>query len=725
MSTISFFRPISFFRLFFSIASFIGVLSLPLCAKEFCEANLMDDLLIVDYWNQRIYDRLPVTYNNLFQGGYFAMPSARMGEEGEIGIGYSSVPPYRNYNLRCQVMDRLEITGNYRVFRGVEDPILSPLGFGDLSDKGANIKLAIFSPEDSGYKLPGLAFGLEDFIGTRAFHARYVVLTQVFLHHNLEVSLGYGTNRIKGFFGGISWMPFRKCCRLPWLQNLSLAAEFDPTPYHRKKYEPHPDGRVKKLPFNFGIKYRAYDFFDFTFSYIRGDKFSFAASASYNFGETEGFLPKIDDPLPYKAPVNIEPLGLRRAEEMLVTELIFAFQEQGFTLLDIHLSFNECGQKVLRLNILNETYWLECEVRDRLNHLLGGLIPLDIAEVVAVINSEGFPIQEYHFLMDFVRMYSTKQICAQELWILTPVTEVTYPNPFTSSHLFGRKRHLYNFEIGPDTHTLFGSSSGKFKYALGLNFAFNGFLWKDIYYNVLIGATVISNMGKSQGIDRLNPSQLINVRSDVVNYYRQRGITLDQAYLQKNWNMGCGWYSRLAGGYFEEEYGGVASEFLYYPVNSCWAVGIEGAVLKKRTVGGIGFTNKIRQYKGFIPTFHHFLGSQYFFNLYYDWRCARIDFKISAGKFLANDWGVRNEISRYFPSGLRLTIWYTLTNGHDKINGKTYYDKGIMFSMPFDIFYTYSERSRWNYGMSAWLRDVGVQGMTGLHLYELINEQRQ
>lgn len=692
---------------------------------ECSESSLMDDLLIVDYWNQRIYDQLPVTYNNLFQGGYFAMPSARMGEEGEIGIGYSWVPPYRNYNLRVQVLDRFELTGNYRVFRGVEDPILSPMGFGDLSDKGANFKVAIFSPEESDYMLPGLAFGLEDFIGTRAFHAQYLVFTQVFIDHNLEVSVGYGRGRIKGFFAGLNWMPFRRCCSLPWLQNLSLAAEFDPIPYHRSRFEPHPGGRIKKSPFNFGIKYRYFDYFDFNLSYIRGDKFSFAAGASYNFGNTEGFLPKIDDPLPYTAPVNTEPLGIRRAEEMLVPELVFAFQEQGLTLLDIYLSFNECSQKVLRLNILNETYWLECRVRDRLNHLLAALIPMDIAEVVAVIYSEGFPIQEYHFDMNFVRLYSTRQICDYELNILTPMTEVTYPDPYESAHLFQRKRHLYNFEIAPDTHTLFGSSRGKFKYSLGLNFAFNGFLWKDIYYNVLIGSTFITNMGKSQGVDRLNPSQLINVRSDVVNYYRRRGVCLDQAYLQKNWNIGRGWYSRVAGGYFEEEYGGFATELLFYPVCSDWAIGIEGAVLKKRQETGLGFTNKIRKYKGFIPTFHHFLGSQYFINLYYDWRCARLAFKITAGKFLANDWGVRNEITRYFPSGLQLTVWYTLTNGNDKINGKRYYDKGVMFSMPFDIFYTYSERSRWNYGMSAWLRDVGVQAMTGLQLYELINEQRQ
>ena len=94
------------------------------------------------------------------------------------------------------------------------------------------------------------------------------------------------------------------------------------------------------------------------------------------------------------------------------------------------------------------------------------------------------------------------------------------------------------------------------------------------------------------------------------------------------------------------------------------------------------------------------------------------------GKFLANDLGVRYEISRYFPSGMRLLFWYTMTNGHDKINGQTYYDKGIAISMPLDILYTYTDRPRWYYGLSAWLRDVGVSSTSGQKLYDLIRENR-
>lgn len=687
--------------------------------------NLMNDLLIVDYWNRRLQDRLPVTYNNLLQSGYFAMPSARMSPDGEIGFGYSYTPPYRNYNLRCQVLNCLEITGNYRVFKGIDDPILSPLGFGDKSDKGANFKLALFRPEDSDYSLPGLAVGCEDFIGTRAFHARYIVMTQVLLKYNLEISLGYGTNRIRGFFGGFNWFPFRKSCWKP-LQGLSLAAEYDAIPYHKETIEKHPKGRKQRTPINFGVKYRLWDYFDLSLSYIRGDALAFSVSGFYNFGHTKGFLPKIDDPLPYTNPINIEPLGSKRTEDIFTREILFAFREQGFDLLDIYMTSNPCCQKCLRLNVLNETFRLEEQVRERLNNLMAYLMPEDIDAVDVVIFSEGFPIQEYHFQMDNVRRYAANEICSYELKILSPMSEVHWPDPCTTTKVFSRRRNLFNFELAPRTYTFFGSSTGKFKYCLGLQSSINGFLKHDVYYSMIFGYNLLDDIGNCADFDRLNPSRLINVRTDLINYLKQRGLTLDEAYLQKIWNLGRGWYARLCGGYFEVEYGGLATEFLYYPLNSCWAIGVEGAVLKKRSYfGRIGFTNKIRKLDGFIPTWHKFLGSQYFLNIYYDWKNANLDFKVSIGKFLANDFGVRYEMSRYFPSGLRLTIWYTRTNGHDKINGQTYYDKGVAFTLPFDIFYTHSERTRWYYGLSAWLRDVGVQAYTGMQLYELINDQRQ
>ncbi|WP_059062295.1 YjbH domain-containing protein [Candidatus Protochlamydia naegleriophila] len=687
------------------------------------QSNLMEDLLVVDYWNKRHNERLPVTFNNLLQGGYFSMPSARMGAEGEVGAGYSWVPPYYTYNLRVQLVDFLEITGNYRIFRGVDDPVLTPMGFGDFSDKGANVKLSLFSPEASHYKLPGVAIGMEDFMGTQAFKAYYIVLTQVLLDNDLEISLGYGAHRIHKWFGGMTWFPFRKLC-WSYLQSLAFVLEYDAIPYEDETYERHPKGRVKHTPWNIGVKYRLWDSIDLSLSYIRGDAVAFTASSFFNFGSTKGMLPKLADPMPYKAPVNTQALGCLRPEDVMIQDFSFAMREQGFDLVEAWLSYED-ESTVLRLKIVNMVYREERLLRDRFNALLVALTPENIDKVIIVIDAVPALIQEYHYNMSFVRLFQVQAIGRYELNILTPVCEVSYPNVFESKLLFKKKREWLNLELLPKTHTLFGSSRGKFKYALGLTLAVNGFLPENIYYSIKFGYFIFSNLHDIHSVDRLNPSQLINVRTDIITYFQQKSITVDEAYVEKVWNWGRGWYTRLTLGLLEQEYGGVGGEWLYYPVNSSWAIGMDFAILKKRTPEGIGFTNRVRQLHGFEPHYVKFIGSQYFLNLYYDWKCTALEFKISAGKFLADDVGVRTEISRYFPSGLKIGFWYTYTNGNDVINGQTYHDKGLYFSMPLDIFYTKSSRTRWGYGMSAWLRDVGVRAYTGTELYQLINQNRQ
>ena len=177
-----------------------------------------------------------------------------------------------------------------------------------------------------------------------------------------------------------------------------------------------------------------------------------------------------------------------------------------------------------------------------------------------------------------------------------------------------------------------------------------------MFYTISLGYFIFNDIKHVRDVDSLNPSQIINVRTDIVNYFKPGTLTVDEAYLEKIWNWGRGWYTRLSLGLFEIEYGGVAGEWLYYPVNSNWAIGMTFALLKKRTPDGVNFTDRARILHGFEPHYVKFIGTQYFLNLYYDWRCVELEFKVSIGKFLANDYGVRTEISRYFPSGLHLDL---------------------------------------------------------------------
>ncbi len=687
------------------------------------ESDLMRDLMIVDQVNQALFDRMPVYYNHLLYGGYFNMPSARMGPEGDCGAGFSYVPPYNNYNLRFQFLPRVEISGNYRVFCGVDDPLLSRTGFGDLSDKGANIKWAFWLPEDSNYMIPGLAVGWEDFIGTSAFEAHYAVLTQVVPCWNLEASLGYGDMRLNGWFGGLMWVPFR-CCGNPYFKDIALVVEYDAISYKSPRWEPHPDGRSTKSPINYGLKYRLWDMVDFSASYIRGEKFACSAAFFYNLGMTEGIMPKVDDPLPYRSPINTQCIGPLRPEDVFAQELALSFRFQGFDLMEAWLSCDKYGSSILRLKLLNCMWRYERDVRHRLNDLLAGLIPSNIDHVVITLEDAGVPIQEYHFQMRFVRLYAEQKVCPYELFVLSPLCEAGCAAS-SSRLLFLNKLPWFDWAIYPSNYMAFGSSTGKFKYTLGAQVTLWGSLWNGWYYNSSFNYNFYCDLYTVKDVDKLNPSQIINVRTDSVNYYKQDGFQVDYFYLQKNWNIGRGFYTSLAGGLFERAYGGVAGQLLWYPVCSNLAVGVEGAYLKKRDYKGFGFTDSIRKLEGYQPTWKKYHGNQYFANLYYHFEEMNIDMAFKAGRFLAHDWGIRTELSKYYPSGLRLFMWYTHTDAKDYVNGNRYQDKGVGISVPVDIFLPHSSRKRLGYAMSAWLRDVGAIANTGDLLFYTIREERE
>ena len=653
------------------------------------------------------------------------MPSARMGEDGEIGIGFSTTPHYYNWNARTQILPLLEISGSYRVLRGVDDPLLSPHGFGDLADKGANFKIALFRPEDSDYKLPGVAIGWDDFLGTKRFQSKYIALTQVIPCLNLEATIGWGTQRIRGFFGGLQYFPFLQMGNY-WLEGFSLGAEYDATPYKDPKYEPNPAAREQKWKINLGMKYRFLDFMDLSMAYLKGKQICFSASMFYNFGYTEGFIPKYKDTLPYSCPKDLEPLNRFRPPDYFITELYTAFCDQGLELLDAYLYHDSCGNKVLRVRFENLKYRYLCEVEKRLIYLFANLLPSDIDRVFAVDETYGMSVQEFEFWGIYLRQFACREVSLYEVETISSLHEVTCIDGLSPLKLFHKALPPYAFYFLPRTHTYFGSSKGKFKYATGFTFCMNGFLtpW-ELYYSIQLGYLVFSSLGNASDVDMLNPSQLPNVHTDIITYEKQNGIQLDECYLQKNQAIGYGFYGRASLGYFDPAYAGFASELLYYPVSSPFAIGLEGAVVFKRTYGGLGFTNKVRQLIHFKPTYRPFVGSQYFLDLYYDNTLCSLSAKLSLGKFLANDWGGRIELCRYFPSGLRMYFWYTVTNGNDQINGHTYYDKGIGFSMPLDIFFSCSSKERFGYAMSAWLRDVGYRTPVGEGLYDLIYYERQ
>jgi hypothetical protein len=463
----------------------------------------------------------------------------------------------------------------------------------------------------------------------------------------------------------------------------------------------------------------------FSGSTIRGTDWAGSIALNYNLGASKGFISKTQNPEPYTAPVDTQSIGLLRNRDELAQELAYAFQEQGFDLYNLYLIPCENGKDRLWMKIVNVRYREEEEVRSRIEYVLAALTPSNVSTVTAVTEADGVRIHEYRFRREDLRRYAEGKLGEDEFRIIAPPQEVSStPSKYDAALLYRRRKRIWILTFRPWFRSYLGSSRGKFKYEVGFALNPEGYLFDEIYYNICGTYTIDSSIQNLDSKDILNPSRILNVRTDSILYNQANSLHLEQAYLQKSWNMGHGWFSRIGLGYFEMAYAGLALEALYYPVHVNWAIGFSTAGLLKRSYYGIGFQRQVRKYTCDGFTYVPYTGFQYFIDFYYQYKPYSLDFKVSAGQFLARDKGIRVEGGRTFFSGLRVGLWYTLTNAGDVVNGSRYYDKGFSITMPLDLFLRKSSRTRIGYGMSAWLRDCGATAATGKQLYPTLFWER-
>lgn len=686
-------------------------------------SELQKDLKVIAQIEKDLTQRLPIVYSQVMLVGYINMPSARMNDTGILGISAAYTPPYQVYNLNFQPVSFGELSGSFRIFKGQAESNFGHLGYGDDADRTANFKIGI-DPSRYGFKyLPAVSLGMEDFLGSKRFHSPFVVITEQLPDLGLEFSLGYGKGRYNKWFGGVAWSPWF-AAQIPILKNFTLVAEYDCI-----DYENHPDehnkGRDVKSRINVGGALTIRDFLQIKASTLRGTDYTAMASIFYNFGNTQGLFPKKDDPNLYSSPKNLEPIGHLRTERSYAKELAFAFDQQGFNLSDAWLGYNQQDERILWIKVLNLRYWRNEEVRERIAFLLSNLNAPNIDKIFVIIEENGIDIETYKYEPKYLELFQENKISLAELEILSPIIDCFQaPNQYEATKIYHQRKLSWAITMRPRLLTFFGSTKGKLKYSLGWVFSPEGYLFDKIYYKLQVAYNILSSLSDVGDMDQYNPSQILNVRSDLVKYYKTQTVSLEQAFLQKGWNMGKGFYSRLAMGFFEVAYGGFASEILYYPTKSNFAIGIEGAVVWKRDYEGLGFQRKIRKLNGFTPEYVDFIGTQYFLDLYYDVKPIDISAQVKVGQFLAKDKGARFQLTKYYPSGLQFSVWYTLTTAKDIVNGHRYYDRGIAFVIPFDVFLPKSSRTFVGYAISDWLRDVGATSSTGKPLYPTINSNR-
>lgn len=203
--------------------------------------------------------------------------------------------------------------------------------------------------------------------------------------------------------------------------------------------------------------------------------------------------------------------------------------------------------------------------------------------------------------------------------------------------------------------------------------------------------SIYNNFGD---IKRTSNSLLPHVRTDIAEYLKKGASGIDDLTLQYTMKLAPELYARLAGGYIESMYAGVGGEVLYRPFGERWALGLDIWGVRQRSFDRLFGVRNYQTITGnltlyFKTPFHGYEGF------------------VSAGRYLAKDYGGTLELDRVFDSGIRIGAWMTLTNVSAQRFGEGSFDKGIRFVLPIEWGLPFSSQTQYQLALRPIQRDGG------------------
>lgn len=657
--------------------------------------------------------------NNYGVSGLVNMPDARIAEDGTstLGIGYTR--PYVPLFASMTVLPRVEVGFRYTRLMGV-DAFGPNSAFGDNKDKAIDLKVVLL--EESAF-LPQLAFGAMDIHGTRLLPANYLVASKRF--GDLDLSIGFGDDRLEGAFGGLRYRP-------AWARGFALALEQDGFDYANDPFANESGADQREGGFTAALEYRQ-DYYGARVSFEDGE-IGARMYFQYPWG-LSGFRPKSDEPPPLfavdRAP---EPRSAWQPGAPAVRALIQSLKQQDFG--SIRVALRPDGMFEAKLNNRRITHIGRAVGRAARTILLLG--PADITGLRITVWNGDLAIVTYEF-SDIARLrgYFAGEVAPADF---ADSVRVTWPTPEKQAEFAAHELAISQADLPPaeirlesetqaiaaplsfsregrdesstfmrpiNISTFFNDPSGALKYDLYATAGHGRRLGEGLFAHGMLRLSLLENVSdvNSTGSNSLLP----HVRSDVGEYLGEGPLKLSSLMIAKYMQLDERVYARLSAGFYEIMFAGAGGEILWMPAKGNYAFAFTAEALRQRDFQGyFGF----QDYSTVLA-----LGT-----VYYQIPKYGVTLSARAGRFLAKDEGVRFEFARQLRSGFRFGVWYTVTNGNDITSpgspSSPYRDKGAFVVMPFHVFASKDTRGFFSYAMSAWTRDVGAIS-TGPSLYGL------
>lgn len=661
--------------------------------------------------------------SNFGSSGLMQMPSARIQPEGQFGVAYQHNDVYDFYTTSLALFPWLETTARYALVHDLlysNDPSFS--GNTKYTDKSFDLKLRLL---EESYWLPQVSLGFQDFAGTGLFDGEYLVASKRWGAFDVTLGIGWGYMGNRGnlrgdksrsndcgrdtsfketggsfdygrmftgcsaLFGGIEY-------QTPY-QPLSLKIEYDGNDYRsdfpvvRGKTEMTP-----ATPWNFGVNYAFAKWGDVRVSYERGNSLHLGLRLHSNFNQIKSLW--LEESKPAYQPAETRST-MTNEEWLQLTKQIE--QVAGYQSVSIYQD-----DRSVTIKGEQTRYRDRDEAHERVARVI---VNSGIAanEIRIVETEHQQPLTETVFDRTI-----TEQVLNQAYIggrISDAITRQD-PQPILG-HRHTQPKSTLDFGVAPVLEQSFGSAEDFYLFAVGVR--------GDVSYRLnqhwLFSASLYGNI--YDNYDKLN----YTVPSDGTDLKRVR--TLSRAYLDDRFRVhtaqvnyidyqGHGIYNQFYGGYLESMFAGVGTEWLYRPLDSQWAVGVDiNYVAQRDPRRALGIYHNEHHSDGGLDyrvqtgtvTGHASLYWQPNFWSAFD----NTLFKISAGRYLSEDIGVTLDFSKQFSSGIIVGAFAAKTDLSAEDFGEGSFNKGFYVSIPLETMSIKRNTSRTTIGWMPIQRDGG------------------
>lgn len=613
------------------------------------------------------------TLNFYTAPGLMDMPAGEAQANADLSVGASYFSGIWRTGITFQFADRF--SGTFR-YSGINN--LDYGGYTNYYDRSFDLRVLLL--EESRY-LPAMTLGLQDIFGTGLYSAEYIAATKEVIP-GLKLTAGLGWGRL-GSYGSIGspfgprpdpdvgeggtanfnqWFrgPMAPFAGVEWrpTDRLGFKVEYSSDAYTLETVD--RDVFERKSPFNFGAEFQVNDQMRAGAYYMYGSEFGVTLSFVVN--------PRTAiTPLSLAAPRDItpRPTGPRPTnwvndptQRELITRTVRAMLEQdGLTIEALDFS---ATQATLRYQDL--TYDSAPNGIGRAARALAAAMPssVEVFNIIPVTWGQANSVITIR-RSDLEQLEFTAQPSAA-LWNRTVVGDAgalpvlgalpdIYPN--------------YFFGIAPYVRLSYFDPDAPIRGEIGLRVQGDLEIMRGL---VLEGSVRKPLAGNLDDVNRPSNSVLPHVRTDWPLYDATQDPKLEYLTLSQYFRPGAQLWGKVQAGYLEDMFAGVAGELLWAPVQSPLALGLEVAYVGQRDFDMRFGVQDYTVATGAATAYYNF-GDGYLGT-------------VSAGRYLAGDYGATFSLDRTFGDGFQVGAFFTLTNVSFEDFGEGSFDKGIYVSIP-------------------------------------------